>query len=168
MVWLRLPGWCAAPRLSVNGAAVDLAGCVENGYARIEREWHDGDVVTLDLPMPATRVYAHPAIAADAGNVAIQRGPLIYCLEQADQAVPLDRVALPQAAELADRFDPELLGGVVTLAGPALALGDAGWEGVLYRAAAPASQPCAITAIPYYAWDHRTPGRMRVWVREAT
>jgi uncharacterized protein len=165
---LRLPGWCAEPRLAVNGAPVDLAGCVENGYARIEREWQDGDIVTLDLPMPAQRVYAHPSVAADAGHVALRRGPLVYCLEQADQAVPLDRVALPQAAELADRFEPELLGGVVTLAGAALALDDAGWEGVLYRPTAPATQPCAITAIPYYAWDHRAPGRMRVWVREAT
>ncbi len=165
---LRMPGWCAAPHLAVNGTPAELGGNVENGYVRIEREWQDGDVVTLDLPMPAQRVYAHPAIAADAGNVAIQRGPLVYCLEQADQSMPLDRVALPQAVELAASFDPELLGGVVTLAGTAQALDDAGWEGVLYSPAAPATQPCAITAIPYYAWDHRAPGRMRVWVREAS
>ena len=117
--------------------------------------------------MTAQRVYAHPAIAADAGNVAIQRGPLVYCLEQADQEVSLDRLALPQSAELIASFDPELLGGVVTLVGAAQALDDAGWEGVLYRTAAPSTQPGAIIAIPYYAWDHRTPGRMRVWVREA-
>jgi DUF1680 family protein len=147
---------------------VDLSGCVENGYARIEREWRDGDVVTLDLPMPAQRVYAHPAVAADAGSVALQRGPLVYCFEQVDQPAPLDRVALPQAAELTDRFEPELLGGVVMLAGAGVALDEAGWEGTLYRTAPPATQACAITAIPYYAWDHREPGRMRVWVREAT
>ena len=69
--------------------------------------------------------------------------------------------------ELAASFEPELLGGLVTLAGAAQALDDAGWEGVLYSTAAPAAQPCAIMAIPYYAWDHRAPGRMRVWVREA-
>ena len=116
--------------------------------------------------MPAQRVYAHPAIAADTGSVAIQRGPLVYCLEQADQQVPLDRVALPQSAELAASFAPELVSGVVTLAGAAQALDDAGWEGTLYRTAAPATRPSSITAIPYYAWDHRAPGRMRVWVRE--
>ena len=55
----------------------------------------------------------------------------------------------------------------MVLAGTAQALDDAGWEDVLYRTAPPATQPCAITAIPYYAWDHRAPGRMRVWVREA-
>src|SRR5262249_3881199 len=81
---LRLPGWCAAPRLMLNGAPVDLASCVEQGYARIEREWQDGDMVTLDLPMPIERVYAHPAVADDVGRVALRRGPLVYCLEQAD------------------------------------------------------------------------------------
>ena len=163
-------GHRAAGALRAAAAAAtpaELAGNVENGYARIEREWQDGDMVMLELPMPAQRVYAHPAIAADAGNVAIQRGPLVYCLEQADQSIPLDRVALPQAAELDASFEPELLGGLVTLAGAAQALDDAGWEGVLYSTAAPATQPCAIMAIPYYAWDHRAPGRMLVWVREA-
>jgi DUF1680 family protein len=164
---LRLPGWCAAPRLAVNGTPVELAGAAENGYARIEREWQAGDVVTLDLPMPAQRVYAHPAIAADVGNVAIQRGPLVYCLEQVDQDAPLDRVALLQAAELATHSEPELLGGVVALAGAAEALDDTGWEGLLYSTTAPSTQPSTITAIPYYVWDHRAPGRMRVWVREA-
>ncbi|MEO7910953.1 MAG: beta-L-arabinofuranosidase domain-containing protein [Roseiflexaceae bacterium] len=162
---LRLPSWCAAPRLALNGTPVELA--VENGYARIEREWQAGDVVTLDLPMPAQRVYAHPAIAADAGNVAIQRGPLVYCLEQVDQDVPLDQAALLQAAELDTHPEPALLGGVETLAGAAQALDDTGWAGQLYSTTAPATQPSAITAIPYYAWDHRAPGRMRVWVREA-
>jgi DUF1680 family protein len=161
---LRLPGWCAAPRLAVNGTPVELA--VEHGYARIEREWQDGDLVTLDLPMPVQRVYAHPAIAADAGQVALQRGPLVYCLEQIDQELPLSGVALPQSAELAGQAEPELLGGVVTLVGAAEALEQEGWEGVLYRTAPPATQAGAITAIPYYAWDSRAPGRMRVWVRE--
>jgi DUF1680 family protein len=161
---LRLPGWCEAPRLAVNGTPVELVA--ENGYARIEREWQNGDLVALDLPMPVQRMYAHPAIAADAGQVAIQRGPLVYCLEQTDQELSLSGVGLPHAAELAASFVPDLLGGVVTLSGAAEALDDAGWEGVLYRAEPPAAQPGAITAIPYFAWDHRAPGPMRVWVRE--
>jgi DUF1680 family protein len=164
---LRLPAWCTAPRLAVNGAPVDLTGSVERGYARIERVWQNGDIVTLDLPMPVQRVYAHPAVAADAGAVAIQRGPIVYCVEQADNAVAVDRLALPRGAALSERFEPELLGGVVTIAGAATALDDAGWDGELYRAAPPASQPAEIKAIPYFAWDHRAPGRMRVWVREA-
>lgn len=161
---LRLPGWCRAPRLALNGAPIEPA--VEGGYACLRRTWQNGDALTLDLPMPVERVYAHPAVRADIGRVALQRGPLVYCLEQADHSVPLERIVLPAQAELSVRFAPELLGGVVVVEGPAQALSDAGWEGRLYGVQPPALQPCALRAIPYYAWDHRAPGAMAVWVGE--
>jgi uncharacterized protein len=163
---LRIPGWCAAARLAVNGVTVELAGNRERGYARIARVWQDGDMVTLDLPMPVTRVYAHPAVAADVGSVALQRGPLVYCLEQTDHAAPLDRIVLPETTDLNSQFEPELLDGVVAIGAAALALDDADWDGALYRTTSPATQPCALKAIPYYGWDQRTPGAMRVWIRE--
>jgi hypothetical protein len=163
---LRLPGWCRAPRLAINGAAVDLTDTPEGGYACVRRTWEDGDVVALHLPMPVERVYAHPDVRADVGSAALRRGPLVYCLEQADHAVRLHRVLLPAQAELTARFDPELLGGVVVLEGRGAALVDAGWDDLLYRTTAPETQPCAVRAIPYYAWDNRTAGPMAVWVRE--
>lgn len=167
-VRLRLPGWCAAPRLAVNGAPVDLAqaGAVAGGYARLSRTWRDGDVITLDLPMPVERLYAHPAVAADVGSVALRRGPVVYCLEQVDHAAPLGRVLLPAAAELRARFDPALLGGVTVVEAQGVALADDGWEEQLYRPAPPAAEPCALKAIPYFAWDNRAPGPMTVWLRE--
>jgi DUF1680 family protein len=161
---LRLPGWCAAPRVAVNGEAVDIS-TAEGGYLLIEQTWHSGDRVALDLPMPVERLHAHPAVAADLGQVALQRGPIVYCLEQADHAVPIQRIVLPQAADLTARFEPDLLGGVVVVGGPGVALDDTGWDGLLYRSAPSSTQPCAIQAIPYYAWDHREPGAMSVWVR---
>jgi hypothetical protein len=163
---LRLPGWCRAPRLSVNGEPIELDGAIEGGYARIHRAWQDGDTVALELPMPIERVYAHPAVRADVASAALRRGPLLYCLEQADHALPLHRVLLPTQSALTSRFDAELLGGVVALEGPGVALSDAGWDDTLYRTAAPQAEPCAIRAIPYYAWDHRAAGPMTVWVRE--
>jgi DUF1680 family protein len=163
---LRVPAWCRAPRLMVNGAAQDLAGALERGYACIRRTWQDGDVVTLELPMPAERVYAHPEIRADVGSAALRRGPLVYCLEQADHDVPLHRILLPANTDLAAHFEPELLGGVVVLEGDARALSDSGWDGTLYRATPPDARPCRLRAIPYYAWDHRAPGPMTVWVHE--
>jgi hypothetical protein len=165
---LRLPGWCAAPQVHVNGAKVDVSAASEAGYLRIAREWQDGDQVALDLPMPVERVYAHPAVVANAGQVALRRGPLVYCLEQVDHSVPLHRIALPEMADLTPRFAPDLLGGMVVLGGSGVALDDAGWDGVLYRSDRPTTQPCSITAIPYYAWDHREPGPMRVWIRSQT
>src|SRR5262245_4541741 len=143
---LRIPGWCAAPRVSVNGTPVDLAANIEGGYLRIERTWQSGDQVALDLPMPVERLYAHPAVAADVGRVALRRGPLIYCLEQVDHEVPLSRIALPEEAELAAQFEPELLGGVVAIDGSAEALDDAGWDGTLYRTTPPTTRPSAIRA----------------------
>jgi DUF1680 family protein len=164
---LRIPGWCRAPRLSVNGQAVDLAPQTERGYAYVARTWQDGDTVTLELPMAVERVYAHPAVRADIGSVALQRGPLMYCVEQADHALPVEQIALPVSAELTPRFAPDLLCGVTVIEGPAVAVDASGWEGTLYRTEAPATQPARLVAIPYYAWDHRQPGAMRVWIRES-
>src|SRR5205085_12166661 len=106
-------------------------------------------------PMPAERVYAHPDVRADVGSAALRRGPLVYCLEQADHTPPLHRLLLPAQAEITARFDAELLGGMVVLEGRGAALADAGWDDTLYRTTAPEVQPCTIRAIPYYAWDHR-------------
>jgi DUF1680 family protein len=164
-VRLRLPGWCAAPRVLVNGAEVDLTTSVEGGYVRIARMWRSGDRVTLDLPMPIERVYAHPAVAADIGRVALRRGPLVYCLEQADHSVPIRSIVLPDSAELTHQPAPDLLGGVVVIASAARALDATGWDDALYRTEPPTAQPCEIRAIPYFGWDNREQGAMQVWIQ---
>ena len=163
---LRLPAWCHAPSVMVNGEVFDLAEQVEGGYAHISRTWQDGDTVTLELPMPIERIYAHPDVRADVGSVALQRGPITYCLEQIDHAVPLHHIVLPAQTNLTARFDRELLGGVTVLEGQGVALSDNGWDDTLYRTIPPQTQPCAVRAIPYYAWDSRKAGLMMVWVHE--
>ena len=163
---LRLPGWCVAPVLSINGEHMSLAELEEGGYASINRRWQNNDIVTLELPMPVERVYAHPEVHADVGSAALRRGPIIYCLEQADHDVPLHRILLSAQAPLTARYDPEMLGGIVLLEGQGMALSNDGWDDMLYRTIPPSAESCAIRAIPYYAWEHRTPGPMTVWVRE--
>ncbi len=163
---LRIPGWCRSTRLRVDGAEVDLSGAVAHGYAEIEREWTDGATVQLALAMPVERIYAHPAVAADAGLVALQRGPLVYCLEEADNGAALHRIVLPREGALEARMEPELLGGVAVVTGDAYQAADVGWEGELYRAEPAALRPSTITAVPYYAWANRGRGQMRVWLRE--
>jgi DUF1680 family protein len=165
---LRIPGWCHSANVRVNDEAVDLAGVSEQGYARIERLWQPGDVVTLDLDMPVEQVSAHPDVQASQGCVALQRGPLIYCLEQCDHDEPLSRLVLPSTAGLTSQLEPNLLGGIVVLRGTGAALMDTDWEDTLYRPHPPATQPASIMAIPYYAWDNREPGPMRVWIRVDT
>jgi DUF1680 family protein len=162
---LRIPGWCQHARLKVNGDAFDIASHLEQGYVRVERVWQDDDRVELELAMPVERMYAHPNVRQDAGCVALQRGPLVYCLEGTDNKAPLHRIVVPGITELASHFEPDLL-GVMVVRGKALAEEDTDWTETLYRSRPASLQPGAITAIPYYAWDNRQPGEMRVWLRE--
>jgi DUF1680 family protein len=161
---LRVPGWARSATVTVNGGPARPARPVK-GYARVEREWKAGDRVTLSLPMPVERVRAHPNVKLDAGLVALQRGPLLYCLEGADNPGPLHRIVLPAGAALEPRHDADLLGGVTLLEGAAERTTDEGWSHQLYRAAEPAREAIRLRAVPYYAWDHRDPGEMRVYVR---
>lgn len=161
---LRIPGWCRRAAVSVNGVAVDMEGRLDRRYLVLARTWQPGDRITLELDMPVEQIHAHPDVAQDVNCVALQRGPLVYCLEAVDQVAPLHRIRLAADAALTPQFEGELLGGVVTLTGQALAADAAGWENVLYRAAAPALTPITVRAIPYYAWDNRAAGAMTVWL----
>ncbi len=161
---LRVPGWCRAAGLSVNGELLEVAPRLERGYLRLERSWRPADRVQLELPMTVEQVYAHPDVRQDVGCVALQRGPLVYCLEEVDHAIPLQRIFLPRAAQLSSHFDASLLGGVTVITGQALAADVAGWSETLYRPQRPDLKPCPLKAVPYYAWDNRQAGQMRVWL----
>ncbi len=159
---LRVPGWCRDARVKVNRRA-EPAPAVQHGYLVLEREWRGGDRVELDLPMPVQRIAANPNVKADHGLLAIQRGPMVYCLEQCDQTEPLASFWLPPDAELKARREPSLLGGVVAIVGEACVASPQKWGRSLYQPPAP-SRRVALKAIPYYAWDNRQPGPMKVWL----
>jgi len=162
---LRIPGWCRKASLSVNGEAIDLAAATVDGYARIDREWKAGDTVALNLELAVERLYAHPEVRQDVGRITLKRGPLVYCLEGIDNSVALNRIKVPGDASFNANFEPDLLGGVVTLTAEAADDSADGWNGTLYRTAPPKSEPVPIKAVPYYAWDNREPGEMLVWLR---
>ncbi len=169
---LRLPGWCQAPTVRVNGQAVSVANG-PSGYAAIERAWQPGDTVELDLPMVPQFVEAHPRIDPTRGSVAIERGPLVYCLEQADQepAVDVLDVEIDVAGPLRAQWRGDLLGGVVAVQAPGYALDLMPWQGRLYRTmgsgSLPGRRPVRLTTVPYYAWANRGAGAMRVWIPAA-
>ena len=162
---LRIPGWCDRYTAHINGAR-HADGQPVNGYLAIERAWHPGDQVILDLEMPARLVWANPNVRQLVGRVAVQRGPVVYCLESVDNPVsPLDRITLPLDTAWSAEHRLELLGGVTVLRGEAL-VDDVCWSGGLYQPARPIRrQPVEITAVPYCVWDNRAPGEMRVWFR---
>jgi DUF1680 family protein len=164
---LRMPEWCRRADIMINGEAFDVANALQaNGYIRIEREWQAGDQISLTLAMPVEQIEAHPAVLDDIGCVALQRGPVVYCLEQCDHTVPLHHIVLPRDAQFTTRFDPDLLQGVTVLKTTGLAAEEQEPTQLLYRQNPSLTyKPCQITAIPYYAWDNRQPGAMRVWIR---
>ncbi len=166
-VALRIPRWCRQAGLVVNGSAVDLQAIMDKGYARITRTWAEGDTVELDLAMPVERVYAHPQVLEDIGHVALQRGPLVYCLEEVDNSVSLAHLSLVADTDLMAQCDASILGGTVVIHGEGRATDDSDWNGVLYRHEPPGATMRTITAVPYYVWDNRQSGQMRVWMREA-
>ncbi|MDD4098862.1 MAG: glycoside hydrolase family 127 protein [Lentisphaeria bacterium] len=163
---LRIPGWCGQAALAVNGQAADLKSIMTNGYAGLNRTWQNGDQVTLALDMPVERVYAHPAVRQDAGKVALQRGPVVYCLEQADNGPDLADLRLPPAAPLTVAPGPADLGHAPVITGPALRRELTPWTGKLYATDRPAYTACQMTAIPYFLWANRAPGEMTVWITE--
>ncbi len=160
----RVPGWCRSAHLSVNGEPIEITPLLERGYIRLERTWQPADQVELELAMPIERIYAHPDVRQNVGHVALQRGPLIYCLEEVDHSLPLHQIILPHETQLSRQFDANLLGGVAVITGEVLAADISDWNNILYRAQCTALKPCLLTAIPYYAWDNRQSGQMRVWL----
>jgi hypothetical protein len=152
----------------VNGDTIEIDGRLHNGYIHLERTWRNGDRIEFDLPMPVERVYANPAVVEDAGCVALQRGPLIYCLEGADNPVALEQVRLPRRAALDAQFDPDCLGGVVRVRTQGLVAETGDWNGQLYRSTRPPRlRRQSLVAVPYAVWGNRSPGQMRVWIPDA-
>jgi DUF1680 family protein len=171
-LYLRIPAWCMGGAvLEVNGNPFANA-VLPGSYALVRRTWQTGDSVRLHLPMPVRLVECHPYVQENAGRLALMRGPLLYCLEQADNAgFDLRDVTLIPDASFSTVYRPELLGGVVVLRNQSLILSpDDDWNDLLYRTAPSergneASLSAEISAIPYYAWANREPGAMRVWLK---
>jgi DUF1680 family protein len=146
---IRIPGWCRKHALAINGEAACDAAPGRSGYVELLRTWKPGDRIELELDMPVTLVEANPYVEADRGRVAIQRGPIVYCLEGIDN-VDLSRISLPVDPELRAAYRADLLDGVVVVSGTAV-------------------DRTPFTAIPYFAWANRTtaddpPNPMVVWI----
>ena len=163
---LRIPGWCRQPRLEVNGEAVGVTENTTRGYARIRREWKEGDKVKLMMPMPPERVEAHPLVRQNCGRIALQRGPLVYCLEEADNGKALNDIVLPGNARLVVKKGRALSQNVpfIVSRGERRRLED--WGQALHRPVRSKKKTILIKAMPYFMWANRKPGEMLVWIRE--
>jgi DUF1680 family protein len=162
---LRIPGWAKGAALTVNGrpASRPPEPCT---YCEVKRAWSAGDTLELNLPLRARVLQAHPLVEEARNQVAVQRGPVVYCLESCDlpQGVKVLDVVIPRDIALKPRFDGTLLGGVTVLEGKVEAVSEE-WSGELYRELTPtAARPVELRLIPYYAWGNRGRSEMTVWM----
>jgi DUF1680 family protein len=164
---VRLPAWCAEPRIKVNGQPLAALEQVR-GYARLQRKWQRGDVIELSLPMPVQRIKAHPKVEADIGRLALQRGPIVYCLEAEDNGGHVQNLVIPTQAQFRTQYLADVLGSVVAIKGKAFAVQRVKWPDALYLPSASVAGVTNLefTAIPYYANTNRQPGEMMVWMAE--
>lgn len=163
---LRVPAWTKDATVSVNGQAAG-AEVSPGGYGALNRSWKAGDVIELNLPMPVRMMVAKRHLEQARGQVAILRGPIVYCLESTDlpDGVTIDQVVISRHASWQVQHEPELLGGVTTLSTRALALPAADPEGPLYQELTQGeAKPVAIRLIPYYAWNNRGEPEMSIWL----
>jgi DUF1680 family protein len=162
---IRIPGWAreeplagglysfleadpARVEILVNGER--LRGESVDGWVEIRRTWRPGDRIALQLPMPVRLVASDPRVEANRGRVALQRGPIVYCAESADNPNGIGEISLPRDVRFEPVFQPDLLNGLVVLR---------------ETAGSGSDEQLPLVAIPYYAWAHRGEGQMAVWLR---
>jgi uncharacterized protein len=167
-LYLRIPGWSNDTQVKVNGESV--SGANSGRYLAIHRRWSAGDAIDLKFNMSPQVIEANTRVVDDYGRVAVQRGPLIYCLEQIDQpaGVPLYNVSLdlrPKSpAQFEERFEPDLLGGIVVLKHLGTVTENTGTRLYQpYTTSASQTRQVELRFIPYYAWANRTATPMQVW-----
>ena len=162
---LRIPGWCSSCSLKINGEEVEAVP--EKGYVLLNKVWKNEDNILLEMDMPVRLVEANPKVREDIGKAVVMRGPLVYCLEEADNGPQLQQIYLKEEPKFCTEFQPELLKGVVTIKAEGKRVSSHGWEGEgLYRTyTGKQFEDAELKFIPYYAWTNRTPGEMAVWVR---
>jgi hypothetical protein len=164
-LFVRIPGWADGANVAVNGKAI--TGAKGGSYLPIQRKWAKGDAVRLQFPMQVQAIESNPQIVENVGRVMIQRGPVVYCLEEVDQAngVKLADAALRVSGKFREEMDEKLLGGMVVIRS----------EGAVYErprqqlysryeGTAAKSRSAELKFIPYYAWANRQPSVMQVWV----
>jgi uncharacterized protein len=170
---IRIPGWAknrpvpgetyqylqastANFQLTLNGKPVSYT--TENGYAVIDREWKKEDVVSLVLPMEIKRIVASNNVKENINRVALERGPLVYCVEQIDNNGKVMNLLLPDGAVCNTKSEPALLGGIITIEAHASVVE------ILADGLTIATKPKTIKAVPYYTWANRGEGEMQVWL----
>jgi DUF1680 family protein len=161
---LRIPGWADEASILLHGQDAGVEA-VPGTYARIQRSWNSGDVVTLDIPLNIKLLEGHPRIEEVRNQVAIKRGPVVYCVESPDlpEGTSVLDVYLPESSKLEAQYRPDFLGGLTTIQGAVLLRTDK--KNGMYRSLdLPRWTKVTTQFVPYYAWSNRGEAEMTVWL----
>ncbi len=162
---LRIPAWASKWSVEVNGKALKGAKAAK-GLLKISRKWSDGDRAVLKLEMPAVAVEAHPAVKHDCGKAAIMRGPIVYCLEEADNGKDLNDLELDLSKPFKVKPGEDLFAGMPLIEASAFRRDRKSWKGALYKQAGSSKERrVKAIAIPHFMWANRGEGEMCVWAR---
>ncbi len=168
---IRIPGWAnnsVVPSdlykfttvsntkivIKVNGAVTDYT--IQNGYAAINKNWKNNDVVEVLLPMEVRTVAANEKVTSDIGKVALQRGPIIYCAEWVDNNGKTSNILMPANTDFTTEYKPAILNGITVLKAEVPAV-------IINNNESISTKKQNFTAIPYYSWANRGKGEMTVW-----
>lgn len=153
-ICLRIPEWCDNANVTINGQEQDIK--VEpNTYITLSRDWKKGDKIVLGMEMRARLVESNPLVEESRGQVAVKRGPLVYCIEEQDATAPIDDIMIPVDIKLTP-VDIEIEGSrMKALEGTALRVKSKSWEETLYREVRRDTEPVKIRLIPHYAYGNR-------------
>ncbi|RJT07206.1 glycoside hydrolase family 127 protein [Halococcus sp. IIIV-5B] len=158
----RIPNWCANATILIDGKEVEHN---DQGFVRIDRDW-DGNQIEINLEQRVKLSTAHPEVESNIGRAVVERGPLVYCAEATDNDRPLDQYSIRSKITGRSDHKDELLNGITTLEVDAVVPTLSEWESELYRPVEGTNgEEQELGLVPYYAWDNRDPGSMRVWHR---
>ena len=163
-MFLHIPSWCDHYSVLVNGEKVDCE--TQNGYAQVRRIWKKGDMLQLNLEMEVKLMVSNPLLEETRNQVAVMRGPVVYCLESTDlEGKKIDNVMIPGSIKLEPK-EVNIDGTpMMALTGLANYAGEAEWgANDLYREYQPGKQKVQITLIPYFAFGNRGHSEMTVWM----
>ncbi len=162
---VRIPQWCDHFEIRVNNETLDYSGCIHKGFAGINRLWKKDDIVEVRIDMPVRRTEARPEVIYNCGRIALERGPIVFCIEEEDNGANLSDITIT-GDDIKEEFDSGLLNGVMVLKATGKRRKIKEWpEETLYRKAVNNTEKIEIKAIPFYSRLNRKPGEMLVWIK---
>lgn len=170
-LFLRQPNLTRETLSGINGKEQAIFGfAMKEGYGKIRRKWKEGDWVETHLDLPLALIRANPLVSENFGKVAMQRGPVVYCMEEEDNPCPdhlIEYYTVRRRPRVKQDFIASLLGGVMKITVDGTYPNISKWPGGLYARATHSPEKKSIVLIPYYAWNNRGAGAMQVWIRDS-